>query len=84
MSGGIGRGPSLDKLHLYVPDDVASVVRQRARARRMTVSGYLAELVRREVAAGWPAGFFDKVVGGWAGKPLRRPRQVRWERRDRL
>lgn len=74
----------MPQLHLYVPDDVASVVRQRARARRMTVSGYLAELVRREVAAGWPAGFFDAVVGGWAGKPLRRPGQGRWERRDRL
>jgi hypothetical protein len=74
----------LPQLHLYVPDDIASMVRQRARARRMTVSGYLAELVRREVAEGWPAGFFDDVVGGWAGKPLRRPPQGRWERRDRL
>lgn len=74
----------MPQLHLYVPDDVASVVRQRARARRMTVSGYLAELVRREVAPGWPARFFDEVVGGWTGKPLRRPRQGGWERRDRL
>ena len=74
----------MPQLHLYVPDEIASVVRQRARARRMTVSGYLAELVRREVAEGWPAGFFDDVVGGWAGKPLRRPPQGRWERRDRL
>jgi len=74
----------LPQLHLYVPDDIASMVRQRARARRMTVSGYLAELVRREVAEGWPAGFFDDVVGGWSGKPLRRPPQGRWERRDRL
>jgi hypothetical protein len=69
---------------LYVPDDVASVVRERARARRMSVSGYLAELVRREVAAGWPPRYFDDVVGGWAGRPLRRPSPGRWERRDRL
>jgi hypothetical protein len=74
----------MPQLHLYVAEEVASLVRQRARARRMTVSGYLADLVRREVASGWPAGFFDDVVGAWAGKPLRRPRQGRFERRERL
>ena len=72
------------QLHLYVPDEVAGLVRQRARARKMTVSGYLAELVRREVAAGWPPGFFDEVVGGWVGKPLRRPPPRRFESRERL
>jgi hypothetical protein len=50
----------------------------------MTVSGYLAELVRKEVASGWPPGFFDDVVGGWAGKPLRPPPQGRFERRAPL
>lgn len=74
----------MPQLHLYVPDEVAGLVRQRARARKMTVSGYLAELVLREVAAGWPAGFFDEVVGGWAGQSLRRPRQRRFESRERL
>ncbi len=74
----------MPQLHLYVADEVASLVRQRARARRMTVSGYLADLVRREVDSGWPAGFFDDVVGGWTGKPLRRPRPGRFERRERL
>jgi hypothetical protein len=74
----------MPQLHLYVAEDVASLVRQRARARRMTVSGYLADLVRREVASGWPSGFFDDVVGGWAGRPLRRPRQGHFERREKL
>jgi hypothetical protein len=74
----------MPQLHLYVEDRIASVVRQRARARKMTVSGYLADLVRREVASGWPTGFFDEVVGAWAGGPLRRPAQGRFERRERL
>ena len=74
----------MPQLHLYVPDEVANLVRQRARARRMTVSGYLAHLVRNEVASGWPEGYFDEVVGGWAGKPLRRPAQDRFERRLKL
>jgi hypothetical protein len=72
------------QLHLYVPEEVASLVRQRARSRRKTVSSYLAEIVRREVAAGWPETFFDDVVGGWVGKPLRRPRQGRFKRRTEL
>ncbi len=71
----------MPQLHLYVPKDVASVVRLRARARAMTVSGYLAELVTREVARDWPEGFFDQVVGGWKGRALRRPTQGRFETR---
>jgi hypothetical protein len=74
----------MPQLHLYVSDEVAILVRQRARARRMTVSRYLADLVRNEVSSGWPEGFFDEIVGGWAGKPLRRPAQGRFERRQRL
>ena len=74
----------MPQLHIYVPDNVASVVRERARARGKTVSGYLAELVVREVASDWPEGYFDEVVGGWKGPPLRRPAQGRFERREKL
>ena len=74
----------MPQLHLYVPDRVAGVVRERARARGMTVSGYLAELVTREVASDWPEGYFDQVVGGWEGGPLRRPAQGRFESREEL
>ena len=74
----------MPQLHVYVPDRVASVVRERARARGKTVSGYLAELVTREVASDWPRGYFDQVVGGWEGRPLRRPAQGRFERREKL
>lgn len=74
----------MPQLHLYVPEKVASSVRERARARGKTVSSYLAELVTREVAADWPGGYFDEVVGGWEGPPLRRPGQGRFERREKL
>lgn len=74
----------MPQLHFHVPEGVASVVRQRARARKMTVSGYLAALVQRDVASDWPDRYFDDVVGGWQGKPLRRPSQGRFEPRDRL
>lgn len=73
----------MPQLHLYVPERLASLVRERARSRRKSVSSYLADLVRREVASGWPEGFFDDVVGGWVGRPLRRPSHGRFESRGR-
>ncbi|MFN8094361.1 MAG: hypothetical protein U0599_19465 [Vicinamibacteria bacterium] len=75
---------TVPQLHLYVPDSIAGLVRQRARSQRKTVSSYLADIVCREVAGGWPAGYFDDVVGGWSGRPLRRPPQGRAERREEL
>ena len=74
----------MPQLHLYVPDKVADKVRQRAEATHMSVSRYLAELVRREVGTGWPEGFFEVVVGGWQGESLQRPPQEDLERRDKL
>jgi len=74
----------MPQLYLYVPEEVAAKVRQQAEACGMTVSHYLAELIRREVGAGWPEGFFEEVVGGWKGEPLQRPSQGDFEHRDLL
>lgn len=71
------------QLHLYLPDDVAERVKARAAARGLSVSRYLAELVSREVATGWPDGFFETVVGGWQGD-LERPPDSELEVRDEL
>lgn len=72
------------QLHLYVPDDVAKLAKSRAKAAGKSLSSYLADLVVRDVAGEWPESFFEEVVGGWKGAPLRRPKQGRVERRDRL
>jgi hypothetical protein len=74
----------MPQLHFYVPDAVAKQLRARARAVGLSVSRYLASVVGGEVAQGWPAGFFDEVVGGWQGKPLRRSSQGKVERREAL
>jgi hypothetical protein len=74
----------MPQLHLYVPDDVAQAARARARARGQSLSGYLAGLIQGQVAGDWPKDFFDAVVGGWKGRPLRRPPQGHLERRERL
>ena len=72
----------MPQLHLYVPDEVAEQVRRRAEASGQSVSRYLAEIVRRDVSRDWPVDFFERIVGGWQGPRLRRPRQGRLERRE--
>jgi len=74
----------MPQLHLYIPDDLAAEIKRRAKAEGVSVSRYLAELVAREVPAGWPKDYFREVVGGWVGGRLTRPPQPELENRDRL
>ncbi len=74
----------MPQLHLYLPKEIDEEVRRRAEATGTSVSRYLADLVRSQVADEWPAGFFDEVVGGWVGEPLERPLQPRPEVRNGL
>lgn len=62
----------MPQLHLYVSDDLAREITRRAEAKGESVSRYLAEVVRRDLTPKWPPGWFDTVVGGWQGEPLRR------------
>jgi hypothetical protein len=72
------------QLHLYLSDDLAEQVKERARSRGVTVSAYLADIVRRQMVDQWPEGFFSRVVGGWAGEPLSRPEQPPPEKREEI
>ena len=74
----------MPQLHFYVPEAVAKELRARARAAGLPISRYLAAVVGGQAARGWPPGFFEEVVGGWRGKPLRRPPQGTPERREAL
>ena len=74
----------MPQLHLYVPKQIVEEVARRASARGLSVSRYLAMLVRREVADQWPDRFFSDVVGGWQGEPLSRPPQGVLETRDEI
>lgn len=74
----------MPQLHLYVSDEIAERVRQRAEANHMSVSKYLATLVKKETGSGWPDGYFERVVGGWKGEPLTRPPQGELEERHIL
>jgi hypothetical protein len=57
------------QLNFYVPDDTEAEVRRRAKAQGISISAYLAAILKQELGAHkhWPAGFFEKVVGSWQG-----------------
>lgn len=72
------------QLHLYLPDPLADEVRRRAAERGLSVSAFLSELVRNQIANEWPDGYFDAVIGGWKGEPLERPEPLKLEEREDL
>ena len=74
----------MPQLHLYVPESDAAELRKKAKRRGMSLSRYLAQLVRKEGEKDWPPGFFEEVVGGWHGEPLRRPDQGLYETRAEM
>jgi hypothetical protein len=74
----------MPQLYLYLPESISKALKERARARGMTISRYLAELVQRQLGGDWPPDFFEEVVGGWKGEPLDRPPQGELEARENL
>ncbi len=74
----------MPQMHFYVPEETAKQLRERARAKGLSVSRYLASVVSRDIDQGWPEGYFEKVVGKWQGGTLRRPPQGELEERDPL
>lgn len=74
----------MPQLHFYVPQDLADRIQQEAQAAKMSVSSYLAKLVKLEMAPNWPEGFFDDVVGKWHGDHLQRSPQGEFEQRAAL
>jgi hypothetical protein len=71
-------------LEIELPDEVAVEVRRRAEDRGLSVSGFVTELVEREVGKGWPEGFFDEVLGGWRGEDIQRPAHLPLEVREEI
>lgn len=73
------------QLHCYVPEDIAEQAQRRAEQAGLSLSRYLAELVKRDASAGaaWPEGYFN-LFGKWKGAPLERPKQGKREKREQL
>ena len=75
----------MTQLHCYVPEEIAQQAQRKASQSGLSLSRYLAELVKRDtgVSADWPDGYFD-LFGKWEGAPLVRPSQVKQEERESL
>lgn len=73
----------MSQLHFYVPDDVETQIRMKAKQANLPLSKYLAELVKRETGAQnqWPAGYFE-LFDAWQGEPQDRPDELVLETRQ--
>jgi len=69
------------QLHCYVPDEIAEQFHQKAKHAHMSVSKYLASLVKNEICSQWPDDYFD-LFGSWEGDPLGRSEQGEYEQRQ--
>ena len=69
------------QLHFYIPDQLAEKVKVKAEHSHLSVSKYLAQLVKKEVANEWPENYFE-VFGSWEGKSLERASQGEVETRE--
>ena len=60
----------MSQLNFYVPDDVETLIRVKAKQANLPLSKYLAEIVKRETGAAnqWPAGYFA-LFDAWQGEP---------------
>lgn len=76
----------MSQLHFYVPDEVEKKLRARAKQANLTLSRYLAELVKHQAHQPdeWPDGYFETVFGQWQGEPLERPDQGEYEERANI
>lgn len=73
----------MPQLHCYVPDAVAEKLQHKAEQSHLSVSKYLAELVKKDLGTDWPDDFFN-LFGAWEGEPLVRENQGEFEERLEL
>ena len=74
----------MPQLHFYVPKETAAVLRQKAEAKEVSLSKFIAEIVEREISEdAWPEGFFTEVAGSWQGT-VEEPEDFELEERDSL
>ena len=66
----------MPQLHFSTDWETARYLSEQAQARGLTLSKYLAELVRSQVPDMWPAGCLDDVIGSCVAAPLVEPEDL--------
>lgn len=66
----------MSQLHFYVPDEVESRLRLKAKQAKLPLSKYLAEVVKKEagIQAQWSEDYLA-LFDDWQDEPLQRPDQ---------
>lgn len=55
-------------LNIYVPEELAKSLRQQAKLKKTSLSGYFVELIRgQKPSHEWDKEFLKKAIGGWKG-----------------
>lgn len=70
----------MPQLNFYLPKEDAELLRSRATAASLPLSRYIAKVVLGDQQRGWPAGYFERTAGSWAGdvgEPADLPLQTR-------
>ena len=71
------------QLHRYVPDEIAAKLQQKAAHEHLSVSKYLAKLIKNEMKSEWPDNYSD-LFGSWEENSLERTEQGAIEERVAL
>lgn len=58
----------MPQLHCYVPEDLAKRLQEKALKSHLSLSRYLALLIKQDVDNQWPEGYFE-LFGSWRGEP---------------
>ena len=69
------------QLYFYVPDEISRKLKEKAKSKNLSLSKYLARIVKKEIDTGWPEGYFDEVCGNWEGDfpEIERPKPEKLE-----
>ena len=66
----------MPQLHFSVDEETARRLSEEAKRRGLSLSRYLASLVRGTQAGEWPSGYLKRVVGSFRSDPLRVPEDL--------
>lgn len=74
----------MPQLHCYLPDKEAKALKLRAELAGMSLSGYLAELARKDLLTAWPPGYFERLYAGEDIAPIERSAPTAFEDRVQI
>ena len=73
----------MPQLHCYVPENLVKQLQDKANQAHLSLSKYLAMLIKKDLGNQWPEGYFD-LYGSWEGEAIQRADQGVVEERDNL